>query len=233
MLRVMGRVALTVLSGACATASVAEPYKTDVDGVIAKHPATTKTIPEPGTLAAKPWKVGQWALYEHHGADGRPAYQRIRVVGEGSCGVWIAAEARTYRAHFKWRLCVHPAADRGGSVLDLVQVFIIQNDGAPKTIDVHSGDSRAKHDREGFVQGLLPPQIADGDPQLVREDVDVPAGHFVRVVRETQHLDGGETVRWFSPDVPFDGTIKRHTPTFDFVLLAYGDSSSPDESGDL
>jgi hypothetical protein len=115
-----------------------------------------------------------------------------------------------------------------------VQVFIVQNAGEPKTIDVHSGDARAVHDREGFVEGLLPPHIADGDPQLVREDVDVPAGHFVRAVRETQHVDtGGEAVRWFSPDVPFDGTIKRHTSAFDLVLLAYGDSSSPDEAGDL
>jgi len=40
-------------------------------------------------------------------------------------------------------------------------------------------------------------------------------------------------VRWFSPDVPFDGTIKRHTRAFDLVLLAYGDSSSPDATDDL
>lgn len=225
-------VATLVLAGACATTPVAEPYKADVDAVLSKHPGTTKTIPEPATLTAKPWKVGQWALYKHQGASAQPAYQRIRVVGEGSCGVWIAAEARTYRALYKWRLCVHPATGQGNA-LDLVQVFIVQNAGDPKTIEPHSGDARAKRDREGFVQGLLPPHITDGDPQLVREDVDVPAGHFVRVVRETQHLDdGGEAVRWFSPDVPFDGTIKRHTRTFDFVLLAYGDSSSPDEADD-
>jgi len=223
------------LAGGCATAQVAaDPYKADVDGVIAKHPASTKTIPEPETLATKPWKIGQWALYEHHGADGQAAYQRIRVVGEGSCGMWIAAEARTYRAHYKWRICVRPDAPMTGSALDLVAVFIIQNDGAPKTIDVHSGDQRAKRDREGFVAGLVPPHIADGDPQLVREDVDVPAGHFVRVVRETRPTDGGaQATRWFSPDVPFDGTIKRHTQTGDFVLLGYGDSSTPDESDDL
>jgi hypothetical protein len=218
-------VVLIWLVGACATPPVADPYKADVDGVIAKHPASAKTIPEPVSLEAKPWKVGQWALYEHQGAH--VAYQRLRVVGEGSCGVWIAAEARTYRALFKWRLCVHPATHRGNA-LDLVSVFIVQNAGEPKTIDAHSGDARAQHDREGFVEGLLPPQI---DPQLAREDVEVPAGHFVRVVRETQHLDdGGEAVRWFSPDVPFDGTIKRHTQAFDLVLLAYGDSSSPDEA---
>ncbi|HET9993179.1 MAG TPA: hypothetical protein VFQ65_31805 [Kofleriaceae bacterium] len=230
----MRSLATIVLAGACATPHVVDPYKADVDAVIAKHPPSSKTIPEPATLATKPWKVGQWALYEHQGPDGHPAYQRIRVVGEGSCGTWIAAEARTYRAHYKWRMCVHPVDHTTGSALDLVQVFIIQNDGAPKTIDVHSGDPRAKHDREGFVAGLLPPHIADGDPQLVREDVDVPAGHFVRVVRETLRVDdGGEATRWFSPDVPFDGTIKRHTRTFDFVLLAYGDSSTPDESDDL
>jgi hypothetical protein len=228
----MRYVAMIGLAGACARPPVADPYKADVDAVIAKHPASTRTIPEPASLTAKPWKVGQWALYVHQGASAQPAYQRIRVVGEGSCGVWIAAEARTYRALYKWRLCVQPAT-HGGNPLDLVQVFIVQNAGAPKTIDAHGGDAREKHDREGFVQGLLPPHIADGDPQLVREDVDVPAGHFVRVVRETQHLDtGGDAVRWFSPDVPFDGTIKRHTQAFDFVLLAYGDSSSPDEADD-
>src|SRR6185312_15392680 len=122
------------LAGACATTPVAEPYKADVDAVIAKHPARTKVIPEPVSLTAKPWKVGQWALYEHQGAH--IAYQRLRVVGEGSCGVWIAAEARTYRALYKWRLCVHPA-NHQGNALDLVSVFIVQNAGAPKTIDVH------------------------------------------------------------------------------------------------
>lgn len=227
--------ATLILVSACATtaAPVADPYKADVDAVLAKHPATARTIPEPATLAAKPWKVGQWALYVHRGTS-QPAYQRIRVVGTGACGVWISAEARTYRAHFKWRLCVRSADYTAGNALDLVQVFIVQNDGAPKTIDAHSGDARAKHDREGFVEGLLPPQIAEGDANLVREDVDVPAGHFVRALRETRHLDdGSDVVRWFSPDVPFDGTIKRHTRAFDLVLLAYGDSSSPDATDDL
>lgn len=226
----MRRLALLILVAACATtaAPATDPYKAQVDAVLAKHPATARTIPEPASLAAKPWKVGQWALYIHQGA-GHPAYQRIRVVGSGACGVWISAEARTYRAHYKWRLCVRAADYTAGNALDLVQVFIVQNDGAPKTIDAKSGDARAKHDREGFVEGLLPPQIAEGDPDLAREDIDVPAGHFVRVVRENR----GDAVRWFSPDVPFDGTIKRHTQAFDLVLLAYGDSSSPDDADDL
>jgi len=218
---------------ACASTPVAvDLNKTEVDRVIASHPASTRTIPEPTTLAGKPWQVGQWALYIHRGANAQPAYQRIRIVGEGSCGMWISAEARTYRNHFRWRLCIHPG-ERVANVLDLVQVFIIQHDGAAKTVDVHSGDSRVLHDREGFISALLPPQIADNDPRLAREDVDVPAGHFIRVLRETVHVDdGSEVLRWFSPDVPFDGTIKRQTKAFDFVLLAYGDSSTPDDSGD-
>ncbi|HEY6037118.1 MAG TPA: hypothetical protein VIV58_22720, partial [Kofleriaceae bacterium] len=175
----------------------------------------------------------QWALYVHQGSS-QPAYQRIRVVGSGACGVWIAAEARTYRAHFKWRLCVRAADYTAGKALDLVQVFIVQNNGEPKTIDARSGDAQTMREREGFVEGLLPPQIEEGDASLVREDIDVPAGHFIRVLRETRHMDdGAEVVRWFSPDVPFDGTIKRHTRAFDFVLLAYGDSSSPDATDDL
>lgn len=200
-----------LVANGCATPRI--QYKARVDGVIAAHPRTDKQVPPPAALDAKPWRVGQWALY----GDGA-SYEMITVVGLEPCGTWIEIDAVAYHARTRRTLCLH--ADDGALQLAIIET----DDGPPAFFDLRTAPDR------GTAQGLatdiarlVPPQWATEG--LVREDVVVPAGRFASALRTNEPTGP----RWTHPDVPFDATVKRGTSDGRVVeLLAYGDEAGRD-----
>jgi len=227
------------LFAACAHTHTYHPdpaYRIDVDRVLAEHTRSTREVAAPAALEPKPWKVGQWALYKRAGkyvTDGFEGYEKISVIAEDSCGVWIVDESHGYVDRHRWTFCLRrpdAATEAHTDPVDLVQVAIWEsNGGPPDIVDLRFGQN-SKESREILlpVAAQLLPRHWSDPASLPREDIDVPAGHFLQALRMTVTRNGttpGADTRWAHPDVPFDATIRRLTSDGrDYVLLAYGDN---------
>ena len=228
------RVAVVCLAAAttgCAHPTVGVAYKARVDGVLAAHQHSSKPVPALTTLDGKPWKVGQWALYKRSTSPGDLGYEMISVVATDPCGIWIEIESQGYDDRSQWTLCLRPAA-ADGHTDDIVQVAIREGRGRlPEIVDFRTGPS-AEHRASlaPVVARLVPPRWPEDGPELAREDLDVPAGHFAGAIRSTERTAGPPSVdetRWAHPDVPFDATVRRkRSDGREDVLLAYGDEGA-------
>jgi hypothetical protein len=198
--------------------------RTVVDRVLTAHANAGTQVPAPASLTPQPWKVGQWALYERDGVDGR-GYERISVVAEDACGVWFVDEVETYNASDKWTVCLRRAPGPGR-----LQIAISEaNGGPPQVVDFHGGDqARFRPDLVALESRLTPPDWRE-DATFVREDVDAPAGHFAQAIRTSETPPDSKTTvtRWSHPAVPVDATIRTEaTDGRGRVLLTYGDDDT-------
>jgi hypothetical protein len=226
-----GLAACSLLVAGCAQPFyVRRGYKPDVDRVFATYSSpNARVVAAPVALEGRPWKVGAWALYKRGGTYASPdygGYDKISVVGEDTCGFWLAVESHGYYDRHRWLLCLRPKAPDGeADAADLVQIAIWESNGGPPDVfEVHA--SRDREMLRPIITMLLPPHW-DDSAKLAREDVDVPAGHFMQAIRTTEKTDPAspiQEVHWVHPDVPFDGTVRRRADDGrDYLLLAYGD----------
>jgi hypothetical protein len=232
----LAAVGSVVLAAAgCARSYVNVAYKADVDRVLTTRTSSNKHIAAPATLEPKLWKVGQRVFYKRGGGPDDTGYEKISVVAADPCGIWIVDETRGYYDWTKWTLCLRPQAnapnDANIDALDRLQVAIWESSGGPpQVIDFRYGqNTKRKKSLRSVVSRLLPPRWLDNG-SLIREDVDVPAGHFAQAIRATERLDAPtplDVSRWSHPDVPFDAMVKaRMSDGREFVLMAYDDDGA-------
>jgi hypothetical protein len=199
---------------ACATHATM-PYATDVAHTLATPPSA-RQVAAPEKLDRKPWKIGQWALYRQD-----VGYRRISLVGEDGCGLWFEDVSERPDHRFTQWICMR-APTGPAAAPELLQVVITRWDAAnPQIHDFRQrGSTPISPLFTDAAWGLYRQTWLDR-PDVSREDIDVPAGHFASAARGVDQQ--GATV-WFHPDVPFDGTVKSITRTGgELVLVAYGD----------
>ncbi len=218
-------------AAASATAHVNAGYRSDVDAVLAANARGGARVGPPAALVPQPWRVGQWALYRTQ-HDGDLGYEKVGVVGQDACGMWIERVRQDYRHRTVTKICYRdmpqlPADARTiADAIDLVQVEISQHDGArARVLDFRGGqNAQLKQAMQAFGAELV---SFAWTAALPRQDVSVPAGTFEATARTTANVDVGfmsVTVdAWVHPEVPVEGLVEsRSSNGIETALLAYG-----------
>lgn len=145
--------------------------------------------------------VGDWVERRYAESQGKTWVERLAVVGKESSGaLWIEqADSRTVPGH------------------EIVRRLLVQPDG--KVAEGWIGYAGEK----GEALELVPALPADlGEPDEVAQlRIEVPAGSFDASV-ETYDFDGDVVKVYRSPEVPFDGVVKREEPDSTAELSRFG-----------
>ena len=220
--------ALLVACGPAAT------NKARVDALRTTRAETSAQAPAPETLETKPWKVGQWVLYKNTFRDAAVSFDRISVVAEDRCGTWIEWIYDDENIHEAWLICFRWESNPTNNwdvTKQRIQIAVHQAfDQQPRLLDFRAGYDDVgvtrmlrQQTRELFVHARQ--TIRDGS----RENVDVPAGHFVDAIRETS----GDLGLWSHPEVPLGGMVKSQERGAERALVAYGDSGAKSDLSDV
>jgi hypothetical protein len=165
----------------------------------ANSPKRIAQIAAPTTLRAKPLAVGQWVTYRERVGSDPVGSVHFEVIAEAACGTWIEALLVGRAPQRLWKFCIAPDH----------QIVKATLDGEPVSVAEY-------HDELEPLRTRVLPPLFDG--QFVREDADVPAGHFA----ETLRLDQGTTT-WLHPAVPLGAVVKVRAGAREDDLAAYGD----------
>lgn len=184
-----------------------------------------KQIPAPTRNATLPWRVGQWALYKHV-ERGEVAFDRITVIAEDRCGVWIQWVRELAAKRVTWTVCYRlDPRDSSQRLVKSPQIAIRQNENQSVTIfDIGAGQWRGLHELESEVRNI--DLFARATiPEAGALDATVPAGHFPRAAYEGRR----DSEIWSHPEVPIGGLVKRRMRSGEVEdeLLLYG-NSTPD-----
>lgn len=210
-----------VLGVACGPSRAA--YQLDVDRVL-RTPARPRELAAPASLAPRPWRVGQWALYAVTGTE--RAYERLRVVAHDACGWWIEQVRQSPTERVEVEACYRDAPEGVASSLELLQEITIRRDATdPVTLDFRHGANAATKRQLAAVLANLTID-AGALATAPREDVTVPAGTFRQAARTELALAAGgqrdHVTRWIHPAVPLGGTVRVDAATGTVALLDYG-----------
>ena len=173
-----------------------------------------------------PWRVGQWAKYKRkHATD--DGLETLRVIGQDGCGFWIEYTFEQRDTAWSWQFCIErpPEADELEPER-LLGAAIERRDG--RVVAVH--DSRGTwKDRASYA--WLVSLVHAGwahHPDLPREDVVTPAGHFDGAFKISGRAPNGATAtRWSHPAVVLGGIVHEVSGDEERILLDQGQTSMP------
>ncbi len=203
---------------------------TAADRILVEHAKsfTSKTVAAPASLEPPPWKVGQWVAYlirrPHAGGEQR-SFQRVRVIAEDSCGIWIEHYEVDDVHQVTATMCFRASPTRSAKaseVLDRLKVAIVEWDDRPPVVTEfgEGQDAAARLEYEWLAWSLVAPSFDAGE--LLRENVDVPAGRFVGAIRRSG-TEGLTLERWSHPEVPLSSTVKAsYSDGTERVLVDFG-----------
>ncbi len=214
-------VATIVLAG-CGP-KIRPTYQAAVDSVLSKHVAQSKSYdaPAPSALKPMPWKVGQWALYRVTNKKGEIGFEKMSVVAQDDCGVWLEMVRQDPRSRSIAKVCYEKVPEVSNdpsatvqSALDAMKKIVTKADDGPvQTIDLRAPEG-------SMMKMMMGKNFAsmvqwNVDPNSPRADITVPAGTF------KQTLETKTTVKiafitvtgtsWVHPSVPVSETVKSVT----------------------
>ena len=215
-------------------------YQMRVDRILAEHPAKDNRIEAPRTLAPQPWKVGQWAIYKVWETNGDIGFERLSVVKQDDCGIWVETFHVSPRTKTISQVCFERMpfdSDPDKAVkqaLDLVRIMKTKSGDEPvQTIDFSTPQGAMMR---GMMQGMSQGMYFDWriDDSVPREVISVPAGTFVQAAQITATVRLGfitlTSQVWVHPAVPLNGSVRTEGPKgYRTELLAYGLSGAKSE----
>ncbi len=198
------RLALIGLAAGCATKPAG--YRAEVGQGLAPRPHVA--VAAATSAVARPWEIGQWALYRTT-RDGETAYAWFGVVAKDGCGTWVRSIERTPKGEDVDTVCVRS----DGHGRPRAAYVILEHGSETRTVDF-----RAEPQVWPPLAAFVPAWPTSAD--LTGEPVDVAAGHFDGALRV-----GSDLVH---PAVPFAGWLRGHPPSGgELELVAFGDSGAP------
>lgn len=234
-------IAIIAWLGTACGPSINKAYKRGVDELLAQHPDRSETVAAPTELTPQPWTVGQWALYKVTDQYGS-GYERLSVVAEDECGIWVETVRLTYTQKSVTKVCYERMPwDQDPDVavaqaIDLVQVMITKNDdNEPQVIDFRSEQGASMKMLMGsMVKSMYFEWWLDVDRP--RETIVVPAGSFEDTIRVKVTVSLGfisvKSTGWAHPAVPVNGSVKVVSKDYTSELLAFGQEGAKTELPD-
>ena len=231
---------IALLAIACGP-SINKAYKQGVDDLLAQHEQRSESFAAPEDLTPQPWKVGQWALYKVTDKYGS-GYERLSVVAEDDCGIWVETVRLTYTQKSVTKVCYERMPwdqdlnTAAAEAIDLVKIMITQSDGnKPQVIDFRSGSGAGM---KIMMKGVLKNMYFEWwlDKDRPRETIPVAAGSFEDAIRVEVKVSLGimtvSSTGWAHPAVPVNGNVKVVSKDFTNELLAFGQEGAKTELPD-
>ena len=236
--KLVALVASALFAAACGPSIVPE-LKSDTDSFLAKLGQSKRSVKAAGSLDVQAWKVGQWALYATTDDEGRPGYERLSVVRQDSCGIWLQIERQTYFNRQLQQICYKRMPKPPGDVrkavddaLDMVQVMKTKVDDNPtQVIDLRAMPGM-KFMMRSVAQGIVTGVWLD--PKAPQETKTVRGGTFEGAVKmnvtATILFVTVQATTWSHPDVPVNALVKSVTDSgYTQELLDYGATGAEDK----
>jgi hypothetical protein len=219
---------LSALAAGCGP-SIDSAAKADLDRRLAELPTSEETFPPSESFLPMAFVVGQWTEHRFTDDKGRAALVTNKLVGQEDGAYWLEIVTESYEGREAARLLVAMIAGRDPGGMEIRALKIKKGTGA--AVDVDPGALLDVRGRYRASLDLLAMSV-EGEE---KDDVRVPAGHFIGCYKVTTPRAWGPwsvpAVACTHPSVPLSGVV-RATPVGQpglMELVGFGASGAESE----
>jgi hypothetical protein len=168
-----------------------------------------------------PWAVGQWVAYKVTNDKHETSVMKFSIVGKEPRGWWMETENQTGYARdvSKMLFAKMPGEVPPEQIADLVLVVVSRHDDDEiQTVDLTTLPPFVASMNRAIYKQTLAQSMAQLKLSMQRDAVTVAAGTF----RGAYRVETPDTVGYWHPLVPINGTVKSGTAKGDFSMELIG-----------
>ena len=207
-LRLASFLAGAALCAACG-ATTDPAARADLERHLAQLPASEETFPPSESFLPMPFVVGQWTCHRLTDDKGRASLVTYKLVGQESGGYWLEIATETYGGREVAKLLVAMLSGRDPAGMEIRALRVKRGRGAP--VDVDPGTLLEARARYRASLDLLAMSVEGQE----KDDVRVPAGHFIGCYRTETPGPWGPwqlpSIVCSHPSVPLSGVVRAKT----------------------
>jgi hypothetical protein len=199
--------AALVAGGAACGPSIDPAAQADLDRKLSQIQTSEETFPPSESYSPMAFFVGQWTQHRITDDKGRKSLVTNKIVGQEEGAYWLEVISDSGMGRELAKMLVAMPAGRDPSGMVIRTLLVRKPDGQPTSIDPTTAAAPVRAKYRAALDLLAIP--GEGDE---KDDVRVPAGHFIGCYRiETQGAWGPlqvPTDLCTHPSVPLSGVVR-------------------------